>query len=81
MNPPKHLYEPRPAWVVAGEDGRPVKVNNRAVEAINEEWLVSDRWWTPRLLRRHYFELTLAGGACITAYRDAVNGRWFTQRA
>jgi hypothetical protein len=74
-------YSPKPAWVRTDQGGRPVRVNNRPVEQIAEEWLVSDRWWAPRPLRRHYFELVLTTGACITVYRDAVSGRWFTQRA
>ena len=74
-------YDPRPAWIVLDGEQRPAKVNNRPVESIAEEWLVSDRWWTPRPLRRHYFELILADGACVTVFRDTVNGRWFSQRA
>lgn len=76
-----HPYSPRPAWVRVDAEDRPVKVNNRAVEQIAEEWLVSDRWWTPRPLRRHYFELICTDGANVTAFRDAISGRWFTQRA
>ena len=33
------------------------------VEAVREEWVVEDRWWTGRPLRRRYFELVLANGA------------------
>jgi hypothetical protein len=79
--PRSRPYQPRPAWVRVDDEGQPVKVNNRAVEQIAEEWLVSDRWWTPRPLRRHYFELICAGGANVTAYRDVLSGCWFTQRA
>ena len=42
--------------------GAPLAVDGVAVEAVREEWLVEDRWWTPRPLRRHYFELALADG-------------------
>ena len=42
-----------------------------AVEAVREEWLVEDRWWTPRPLRRHYFELVLADGRDVVVFRAA----------
>lgn len=72
---------PRPAWVKTDAGGRPAQLNNRPVEQIAEEWLVSDRWWTPRPLRRHYYELVLTDGANQTVYRDTPTDRWFTQRA
>lgn len=75
------IGQPRPAWVKLDQRGRPIQINNRAVESIVEEWLVSDRWWTPRPLRRHYFELICADGANLTVFRDAISNRWFTQRA
>lgn len=79
MSPrPRRLYEPRPAEVRA-EDGSPVGVGGAAVEAVREEWLVEDLWWTPRPLRRHYFELVLADGRDATVFRE--EGRWFAQRA
>ena len=84
MRAPRRSYMPRPAIVrTAGEDGRgpPRMVGPVAVEAVREEWLVEDRWWTPRPLRRHYFELALADGRALTIFRDAGDGRWFRQRA
>jgi hypothetical protein len=52
------------------------------VEARREEWLVEDRWWTPKPLRRRYFELVLADGRNIVVFREpADSGRWFEQRA
>ena len=61
--------------------GRRARSARSAVEAVREEWLVEDRWWTPRPLRRHYFELALADGRAVTVFRDADDGRWFRQRA
>jgi hypothetical protein len=73
------LYAPRPIAVRTGRDGRPRAVGGVAVEAIREEWLVEDRWWTPRPLARAYFELVLADGRCEIVFRE--RGRWFAQRA
>ena len=77
----KRLSKPRPARVQASEHGRPEAVDGRHVEAVRESWLVEDRWWTPRPLRRHYFELALADGRALTVFRNAGDGRWFRQRA
>jgi hypothetical protein len=73
-------YEPRPIAVRPGDDGAPRVVELAAVEAVREEWLVEDRWWTPRPLRRHYFDLALADGRALTVFRDGNNSRWFQQR-
>ena len=61
------LYAPKPARVRVDERGRPVAAEGAAVEAVREEWLVEDRWWTPEPIRRHYFELALS--------RRALRGR------
>jgi hypothetical protein len=47
---------------------------------VREEWLVEDRWWTARPLRRRYFELTMANGANAVVFRDLESGRWYAQR-
>ena len=70
-----------PAAVRAGAGGAPLEVDGVAVEAVREEWVVEDRWWTPRPLRRHYFELALADGRAVVVFRCAVGGRWYRQRA
>jgi hypothetical protein len=74
----RRLYRPRPVTVEA--DNAPVVVGGKPVEAIREEWLVEDRWWTARPLRRHYFELMMSDGANRVVFCDLENGRWFTQR-
>jgi hypothetical protein len=78
---PRRLNEPRPVAVRASGDGAPLAVAAAAVEAVREEWLVEDRWWTPRPLRRHYFELAMADGRALTVFRDPSTGRWLRQRA
>jgi hypothetical protein len=77
-----NVYWPRPVEVVAAEDGVPVAVATVAVETVREEWLVEDRWWTPRPLSRRYFELVLADGRDVVVFCEpAPSGRWFEQRA
>ena len=78
--PASGLYAPRPVAVRGGAAGRPEAVGGRGVEAVREEWLVEDRWWTSEPLRRHYLELVLEGGRCQVVFRDLVTGRWYEQR-
>jgi hypothetical protein len=65
--------------VRTGAVGEPTTVDSVAVEAIREEWLVEDRWWTPKPLRRRYFELVLADGRNVVVFLET--SRWFIQRA
>ena len=76
------IYWPRPVEVQLDGDGTPSAVGSVAVDAIREEWLVEDRWWTPEPLRRRYFELVLADGRDMVVFREPdEGGRWFEQRA
>lgn len=77
----RRLYAPRRVAVRTDARGTPVKVEGAAVEVVREEWLVEDRWWTPRPLRRHYFELALGDGRALTVFRGAGGGHWYRQRA
>jgi hypothetical protein len=52
-----------------------------AVTAVAEDWVVEDRWWTARPLRRRYFEVLLENGRNAVVFRDLVAGGWFAQRA
>ena len=76
----RRLGAPAPAQVSAYGSGAPVAVAGQAVEAVREEWVVEDRWWTGRPLRRRYFELVLAQGRNAVVFRDMLRGLWFEQR-
>jgi hypothetical protein len=76
------VYWPQPVRVGTGAGGERATVDSVAVEAVREEWLVEDRWWTPKPLSRRYFELVLADGRNVVVFREPANeGRWFLQRA
>ena len=77
----KRLGTPRPVSVRMGEGGVPEEVGRIGVEAVSEEWVVEDRWWTGRPLKRRYFELVLADGRSATVFRDlrGGDGRWYSQ--
>ena len=51
------------------------------VEAVREEWVVEDRWWTARPVLRRYFELVLANGRNAVVFLDLRTRRWFEQRS
>ena len=76
----RRLSMPRPIEVDVGDDGLPFAVCRSAVSSIAEDWVVEDRWWTGRPLRRRYFELVLAGGRNAVVFRDVMGGGWFEQR-
>ncbi len=77
----RRLAVPRPVSVNAGPGGAPVAVGGMPVEAMREEWVVEDRWWTDKSVRRRYFELVLVDGRNVVVFRDLAVGRWLTQRA
>lgn len=75
------LATPRPAQVrTDSRDGRPVHVDGREVDTVRESWLVEDRWWTDRPLRRRYWEVVTTCGRDVVVFRDLREGGWFTQR-
>jgi hypothetical protein len=76
----RRLYVPRPVAVEADSDGSPTSVDGIAVEAVREEWVAEDRWWTPHPLGRHYFELVLVDGRNLVVFRNIVSRRWYRQR-
>jgi hypothetical protein len=75
----RRLSLPKPVDVTAAEGGLPSAVCGTAVESVSEDWVVEDRWWTGRPLRRRYFELVLGDGSCVVVFRDLERGRWFSQ--
>ncbi len=80
MSGVRRLGVPRRVTVHAGPGGVPTAVGRTRVEAVNEEWVVEDRWWTGRPLRRRYFELVLSDGRNTVVFLDLGTGRWFLQR-
>jgi hypothetical protein len=79
MSGMRRLGAPRAVRVRAGTGGVPEAVGGTAVDAVAEEWVVEDRWWTGRPLARRYFELVLADGKSAVVFRDLRGGRWFSQ--
>ena len=76
------VYWPEPARVETAANGAPAIVDSVTVDTVREEWLVEDRWWTPKPLSRRYFELVLADGRNVVVFREPDDGsRWFLQRA
>jgi hypothetical protein len=76
----RRLYRPRPVSVLSDSDGTPAVVGRSEIEAVREHWLVEDRWWTARPLRRRYFELMTKDGADRIVFLDLDSGRWFSQK-
>jgi CO dehydrogenase/acetyl-CoA synthase delta subunit len=80
MSGPRRLSIPRRVSVLAGDDGTPAKVDSRDVDAVRESWLVEDRWWTERPLRRRYWEVVTVCGRNEVVFHDLESGRWWRQR-
>ena len=80
MTAAKRLAKPRPVTVEVGDDGLPSAFGRARVDSVLEDWLVEDRWWTDRPVRRRYLELVLESGRCVLVFRDLNSGRWFSQR-
>ena len=70
---------PKPTSVIPGDGGSPRNIAGRAVDCVREEWVVEDRWWTGRPLRRSYFELVTVDGASRVVFRDLESDRWYAQ--
>ncbi|HEV2723452.1 MAG TPA: hypothetical protein VGV10_02375 [Thermoleophilaceae bacterium] len=58
----------------------PTALGRTAVDCMLEDWVVEDRWWSGKPLRRRYFELVLCDGRNAVVFHDLVAGRWFIQR-
>ncbi len=80
MTSPRRLFVPRRIAVLAGADDLPRVVDGRTVEAIRESWLVEDRWWTDRPLRRRYWEIVTSSGRNEVVFCDLISRRWWRQR-
>jgi CO dehydrogenase/acetyl-CoA synthase delta subunit len=80
MSGPKRLSIPRRVSIGADENGRPMLVDGRSVDAVRESWLIEDRWWTDRPLRRRYWEIVTSCGRNEIVFHDLDSGRWWRQR-
>ena len=80
MTGPRRLGVPRRVAVRAGEDGTPELIDGREVDAVRESWLLEDRWWTDRPLRRRYWEVVTTCGRDEIVFHDLEGGRWWRQR-
>ena len=78
---PRRIGVPELTRVRVEKGGVPVAVEGRSVDSVREQWVVEDRWWTSRPLRRRYFELVLEDGRNVVVFRDLVARKWFSQRA
>lgn len=76
----RRLQLPVPTRVRVGESGRPLAVDGRAVDAVRESWLVEDRWWTERPVRRRYWEVVTGDGRDLVVFRELGEGGWYRQR-
>ena len=76
----RRLAVPEPADVLAGAGGRPLAVDRHEVVAVRESWLIEDRWWTDRPLRRRYWEVVTVDGRDLVVFRELGEGRWFRHR-
>jgi hypothetical protein len=76
----RRLGAPRSARVRVGPGGQPISVGRLVVEAVREDWVVEDRWWTGDKLQRRYFELVLEDGSNVVVFHDVIGGGWFVQR-
>jgi hypothetical protein len=76
----RRLAVPRPSTVLTGPGGRPLAVDRHEVVAVRESWLIEDRWWTERPLRRRYWELVTVDGRDLVVFRDLQEGGWYRHR-
>ena len=80
MSGPRRLATPRRVSVSAAEDGQPQIVDGRHVDGVRESWLIEDRWWTERPVRRRYWEIVTVCGRDEIVFHDLHSGRWWRQR-
>ena len=80
MSSSRRLVTARAARVRATAAGTPLAVDGQRIAHVRESWLVEDRWWTERPLRRRYWELVSDSGRNFVVYHDLVSGGWLRQR-
>jgi hypothetical protein len=62
-----------PIPVAVLQDGRA-----RAVERLEDTWLLEDEWWRQRICRR-YYRLALVDGVRLTVFHDCAVDAWYAQ--
>ncbi len=80
MTGPRRLAVPRRVAVEADDEGWPRRVDQREVDSVRESWLIEDRWWTERPLRRRYWEIVTVCGRDEIVFHELESGRWWRQR-
>ena len=80
MSGPRRLAVPKRVAVTAGDGGTPKLVDGREIDAVRESWLIEDRWWTEKPLRRRYWEVVTVCGRNEVVFHDLITGRWWRQR-
>ena len=80
MSGPRRLEVPRQAHVDSAADGSPTVVDGRSVDAVRESWLIEDRWWTDRPLRRRYWEIVTTCGRNLVVFHDLERESWWRHR-
>jgi hypothetical protein len=80
MSGPRRLGVPQRVAVTAGDGGRPQVIDRREVDSVRESWLIEDRWWTEKPLRRRYWEVVTTCGRNEIVFHDLLSGRWWRQR-
>ena len=79
MSSPRRLATPRRV-AVSADGGHPQEVAGERVDSVRESWLVEDRWWTERPVRRRYWEVVTLTGRDAVVFQDLLSGRWWRQR-
>ena len=72
------LNTPRRIEVDLDGEGNPTGVGVVRIEAIIEDWRISDEWWRAPIERR-YVEVVLEGGKHVVLYHDLITEEWFAQ--
>lgn len=80
MTVPRRLGLPCRVGVRSGALGAPLVVEDREVDCVRESWLIEDRWWTDKPLRRRYWEVVTTCGRDVVVFHDLEGGRWYAQR-
>lgn len=70
----RYLTEAHPVDVESDAQGNPVAVTldgrRHAVDAIREEWLIQDQWWTAEPVARRCVDLVLENGRRLEIHRS-----------